>query len=325
MEGGYSMTTSSLDVTAAGTPSARPACGARVKAFWFERDTGAGRLDFGLATDRLALDQAFRLQHDQYVAQGYMDPHPSQWRLSIYNALPCTRVFVARDDGRVVATMSVINDSRLSLPMAEIYGDELRTFRGENRQVAEVSGLAVHPAYQKSGLAILLRLIRMVLIYSIEKALVGDLCITVNPHHEAFYRKAFGFESMGGLKQYGKVNGAPALALRLDLDRLRGFIADLRTGHPVESEVYTFLFKPEAFEPALARLDADLAQAFPRLEDMRYFFSRHEAGTTMSPAVRAYVEWCWKSAEAADTRTAQVGAADDFAGAFEPDLALQLA
>jgi len=223
------------------------------------------------------------------------------------------------------ALASVINDSRLSLPMAEIYGDELRTFRGEDRQLAEVSGLAVHPAYQKSGLAILLRLIRMVLIYSIETALVGDLCITVNPHHEAFYRKAFGFESIGGLKQYGKVNGAPAVALRLDLDTLRGFIADLRAGHPVESEVYTFLFKPEALEPALARLDADLAQAFPRLEDVRYFFSRHEAGTTMSPAVRAYVEWYWKSAEAVDARTAQVGAADDFAGAFEPDLALQLA
>jgi predicted N-acetyltransferase YhbS len=319
------MTTSSAGASEAETFPTRPASGSRVKAFWFERDSVAGRLDFGLATDRFTLDQAFRLQHDQYVAQGYMDTHPSHWRLSIYNALPCTRVFVARDDGRVVATMSVINDSRLSLPMAEIYTEELRRLRGEDRQLAEVSGLAVHPAYQKSGLAILLRLIRMVLIYSIETALVEDLCITVNPHHEAFYRKAFGFESMGGLKHYGKVNGAPALALRLDLDVLRGVIADLREGRPIDSEVYTFLFKPEAFEPALARLDADLTQAFPRLEDVRYFFSRHEAGTTMSPAVRAYIDWCWKSTEAADPRTLQVGMADDFAGAFEPDLALQLA
>jgi len=319
------MTTSSVDATATETVPTRPACGARVKAFWFERDTVASQLDFGLATDRFALDQAFRLQHDQYVAQGYMDRHPSQWRLSIYNALPCTRVFVARDDGRVVGTMSVINDSRLSLPMAEIYGDELRKFRGENRQLAEVSGLAVHPDYQKSGLAILLRLIRVVLIYSIETALVEDLCITVNPHHEAFYRKAFGFESIGSLKHYGKVNGAPALALRLDLDVLRGHIADLRDGRPVDSNVYTFLFKPEAFEPALARLDADLAQAFPCLEDVRYFLSRHEVGTTMSPAVRAYIEWCWRSAEAADARTLPADTADDFPGAFEPDLALQLA
>jgi hypothetical protein len=93
----------------------------------------------------------------------------------------------------------------------------------------------------------------------------------------------------------------------------------------VDSEVYTFLFKPEAFEPVLARLDADLAQAFPRLEDVRYFFSRHEAGTTMSPAVRAYIDWCWKSTETTDPRTLQEGMADDLVGAFEPDLALQLA
>jgi hypothetical protein len=41
--------------------------------------------------------------------------------------------------------------------------------------------------------------------------------------------------------------------------------------------------------------------------------------------VRAYIDWCWKSTETADPRTLQVGMADEFAGAFEPDLALQLA
>ena len=89
-------------------------------------------------------------------------------------------------------------------------------------------------------------------------AAVGDLCIAINPHHESFYRKAFGFEPIGGLKQYGKVNGAPALALRLDLDLLRTFISELRDGHPVESDVYTFLFSPGAIEPAIARLEADM-------------------------------------------------------------------
>jgi predicted N-acetyltransferase YhbS len=296
-----------------------------VKAFWFERDTIAHRLEFGLATNRHTLDQAFRLQHDQYVAQGYMEPQPSGWRLSVHNALPSTRVFVALDNDRVVATMSVIVDSRLGLPMAEIYADELREFRGLRRQLAEVSGIAVHPDYQKSGLAILLRLIRIVLLYSIEMAALGNLCIAVNPHHEAFYRKAFGFESIGGLKQYGKVNGAPALALRLDLEVLRGFMSELRDGHPVDSDVYNFLFSPGAVEPAMARLQADLAQAFPRLEDVRYFFSRHEPGTKTSPAEWAYFESCWNTVAPVKPRTPLVGAAADFSDAFEPDLRLQVA
>jgi predicted N-acetyltransferase YhbS len=295
-----------------------------VKASWFERDTTADRLGFGLATNRHTLDQAFRLQHDQYVAQGYMDSHPSGWRLSVHNALPSTRVFVALDNDRVVGTVSVIVDSRLGLPMAEIYADELREFRGLRRQLAEVSGLAVHPDYQKSGLAILLRLIRLVLLHSIDMVGAGDLCIAINPHHESFYRKAFGFQLIGGLKQYGKVNGAPALALRLDLDVLRSFISELREGHPVESEVYTFLFSPGAVEPAMARLEADAARDFPRSEDVGYFFSRHEAGTKMSAAERTYVESCWNSIAPVEPRPPQVDAADGASDVFEPYLKLHM-
>jgi GNAT superfamily N-acetyltransferase len=292
------------------TVSSRPPRGSRMKASWFERDPIAERLDFGLAMDRHTLDQAFRLQHDQYVAQGYMDSHPSGWRLSVHCALPSTRVFVARDNDRVVATVAVIVDSLFGLPMAEIYEDELCGFRGPRHNLAEVSGLAVHPDYQKSGLAILLRLIRMVLLYSVEMAGLSDLCIAVNPHHAAFYRKAFYFEDIGGLKQYGKVNGAPALALRLDLDLLRTFISDLRHGHPVESEVYTFLFNPRAVKPAMARLEADVEQAFPQFGDIKYFFSRHEAGHKVTKAQRAYLEQCWSS------HTAEV---------FEPGLGLAVA
>jgi GNAT superfamily N-acetyltransferase len=286
--------TTSLMESRAETVSSRPPRGSRLKASGFERDPIAEHLDFGLALDRHTLDQAFRLQHDQYVAQGYMDPHPSGWRLSVHTALPSTRVFVARDNDRVVATVAVIVDSPLGLPMAEIYEEELRGFRGPRHNLAEVSGLAVHPDYQKSGLAILLRLIRMVLLYSIEIAGLSDLCIAVNPHHAAFYRKGFYFQSFGDLKYYGKVNGAPALALHLDLDLLRAFISDLRMGHPVESEVYTFLFSPGAVEPAMSRLEADLARAFPHIGDVNYFLSRHEAGTKMSGGERAYLEECWK-------------------------------
>ena len=311
------MTTSLIETREAETDASRPPCGSRVKAHWFERDTIAERLDFGLATDRRTLDQAFRLQHDQYVAQGYMDSHPSGWRLSVHNALPSTRVFVARDNDRVVATVALIVDSPLGLPMAEIYEDELRRFRGPRHKLAEVSGLAVHPDYQRSGLAILLRLIRMVLLDSIHVADLSDLCIAVNPHHAAFYRKAFYFQPIGGLKYYGKVNGAPALALQLDLDLLRTFICDLCDGHPVESEVYTFLFSRGAVEPAMARLEADLAQAFPQLGDVMYFFSRHEAGNKLSAVERAYLEECWSSLASPKAHTVQGGTVDS-PGTSEP-------
>src|SRR5882724_13238169 len=133
--------------------------GSRVKACWFEQDDRAEGLDFGLATDRDTFEQAFRLQHDQYVAQGYMDPHPTGLRLNIHSALPSTRVFVAKADGRVVGTMTLIVDSQLGLPMDQIYAGDLGGIRSERHQLTEASGLALDPDCQRSGVAILMRLI----------------------------------------------------------------------------------------------------------------------------------------------------------------------
>jgi hypothetical protein len=260
----------------------------RLKACWFENSQTADDLDFGLATDRNALEQSLRLQHDQYVAQGYMDPHPSGWRLNLHNALPTTRVFVARDQDRVVGTMTLIEDSRLGLPMDEIYVDELQGLRNQQRVLAEVSGLALHPDYQIAGIPILLRLIRMLVLYASEIAHLSDLCIAINPRHAAFYQKAFHFRPIGGLKQYGKVNGAPAVALRLDLTLAQTLIGELCGGHPVIGEVYSFLFGPRHLEPAMTRLAADMTEAASQLsEQLVYFFSRHEAWATASSDDRA--------------------------------------
>jgi hypothetical protein len=259
----------------------------RLKAVWFRNDEAADCLDFGLATDPSSLAQAFRLQHDQYVAHAYMDPHPSGWRLSLYNALPETRVFVARSDDRVVATMTLIPDSPLGLPMDEIYADELRQLRDEGRDLAEVSGLAMDSAYQASGIAILLRLTRMMVIQAVQTE--SDLCIAVNPHHAAFYRKAFHFQAIGGLKQYRKVNGAPAVALRLDLALARSLMNELRAGHPMISEVHGFLFDPVNVEQVIARLAEDSARALSGEELLEFFFSRHDALREASEADRRYI------------------------------------
>jgi hypothetical protein len=263
----------------------------RLKAAWFQNDSLADGLDFGLATDRRTLEQAFRLQHDQYVAHGYMDAHPSGWRLSLHNALSATRVFVARAGGRVVGTMTLIADSPLGLPMEETYTDELRRLRNARGSLAEVSALAMDREYQSSGVPILLRMIRMLVIYAAQTE--SDLCIAVNPHHAAFYRKAFHFQEIGGLRQYGKVNGAPAVALRLDLALARSLMSELRDGHRVISKVYEFLFHPANVEAVRTRLVEDLRRVIPLRERVEYFFSRHEVWTEASEADRAHILAGW--------------------------------
>ncbi len=68
--------------------------------------------------DRRELQHALRLVHDNYVDCGYMSPHPSGFRLSVYYAMPSTRTFISVVDDEVIATVSLFCDSPLALPMA---------------------------------------------------------------------------------------------------------------------------------------------------------------------------------------------------------------
>src|SRR5512144_830205 len=117
------MSASPLQIMRAQPGSSPTTSRSRLKAAWFQNDPLADGLDFGLATDRRTLEQAFRLQHDQYVAHCYMDAHPSGWRLRLHNALSAPRVFVARSGGRVVGTMTLVADFPIGLPRDEIYAD----------------------------------------------------------------------------------------------------------------------------------------------------------------------------------------------------------
>jgi hypothetical protein len=298
---------------------------ARLKTCWWNEDSLSESLDLGLSTDRDTLEQAFRLVHDQYVARGYMSPAPSGWRLSLHNALPSTRVFVARSGGRVVGTLTLIPDSPLGLPMSEIYSDELAALRQSGRRIGEVSALVVDPEYKQIGMAILMRLIRMMIIYAAEAAGLEDLCIAINPHHAALYRKAFDFQTIGPIKHYGKVNGAPAVALRLDLGLVRALIRELKKeDHPDLAAVYGFLLGPDVCSEILAGITSDLVRGSFSRDHFEYFFRRHSAWLEASAADRAHVLSHYASRQAEEPAPSLAGLLSF--GEFElPTLALAAA
>ena len=154
--------------------------------------------------------------HDRYVERGYCDPAPDGRRTSFHHALDTTRVFVARDAGQVVGTLTLIPDARCAPPMAEIYREELSGLGTARGRLAEVSGLAVAAGLGRRGMEVLLSLVRRVVAYATRVAALDALCIAVHPRHAAFYAR-LGFRRIGEAKAYRTVNDAPAVALALDL------------------------------------------------------------------------------------------------------------
>ncbi len=244
----------------------------RPREWWSDEDL-VGHVEFDLARDVETFDGAFRLIHDQYVSRGYMAPRPSGRRLNLHNALPTTKVFVATVAARVVGTVTLVEDSSLGLPMDEIYASELERFRRARRCLGEVSGLATDPGWRSLGLAILVRLMRMLVVYAAKVAGLDSLCIAVNPRHVGFYRRCLRFRQFGELKSFAKVNGAPAVALSLDLVGVRALIDRARDGSGAGDGLVDFFCGAESYRRVMERLCLHLAGARLTAEQFSRLFA----------------------------------------------------
>jgi hypothetical protein len=249
------------------------------------------RFQFGVARKTAALDAAFGLVHDQYVWRGFLDaPHPSGRRVNLRHALPTTRVFVARDGARVVGTATLIPDSPLGLPMDEVFADQLDAIRLSNRCAAEVSALAMDADRRAHGVPVLIRLLRMILLYAAEVARLDDLVLVVRPQHAAFYQQSFACRPIGPARDYPKVHIVGAVALHLDLHEVRALIRAIQAGQAPASRTQAFLYSPDACQTVLTQLGRELRGPALTADQFEHFFRGDDVLTGAPPAQRAYVE-----------------------------------
>ena len=158
--------------------------------------------------------------YQNYRSRDYIPPNSSGLRLTIFNAFPSTVTFVGVIHGEVIATVSLIPDTPVGLPMDEIYHDEVQALRDAGRRLIEVTMLADRRLSVQRSLAMVLALMKLVFDYATLSLKATDLCITVNPHHDKFYHEYLLFTPLGGLRAYPSVSGNPAIARRLDLERV---------------------------------------------------------------------------------------------------------
>jgi hypothetical protein len=169
-------------------------------------------IEVKLASEPEEWEQAFRLVAENYQERGYELNTAKAYRFTAYHALPDTRVFVAKQEGRVVATFSLVADNDLlGLPLEALYGDEVAAMRRDGRRLGEVTSLAAAALGQREFLTVFMAMIRLMCQYHLSQ--VGDTwVITVNPRHKAFYTRLIGAERLGPCRPYASVGDAPAEA-----------------------------------------------------------------------------------------------------------------
>jgi hypothetical protein len=181
-----------------------------------------------IASEPEEWDQAFALVAANYKESGYEAPTDKPYRFTPYHALPDTTVFVAKREGRVIATFTLVADNDLlGLPLESLYADEVAALRNEGRRVAEITSLAFTELGQREFLQVFVAMIRLLQQYHVSRG--GDTwVITVNPRHRTFYCKMLGARQLGECKAYSAVAGAPAEAYWVDQEMMR---ANAPRGH----------------------------------------------------------------------------------------------
>jgi GNAT superfamily N-acetyltransferase len=175
------------------------------------------RLELKVAETQEELEACFRILHDAYVASGFMKPAESGMRVTMYHALPTTTTLCAKYDGRVVGTMSMIREGVFGFPLQSVF--DLSDVRARQGQIAEISALAVHPDFRKTGGAILFPLMKFMYEYCTKYFDTRHLVIAVNPDKIELYESLLFFERLQEtvVDKYDFANGAPAVGAALDL------------------------------------------------------------------------------------------------------------
>jgi hypothetical protein len=179
-----------------------------------------GGIVYKVANNHHERASAFQLVHNAYIDAGLMRTNALQMRVMPHHLLATTAVFVALDNDRVIATITLVGDGRLGLPMESVYAQEVSDLRRPSCWVGEVSALASAPAATGiAGLDVVVGLMRLMAQFSRRHGL-EHLLVAVHPRHARFYRRCLGFKTLGGEKPYPSVCNRPAVALHLDLSRL---------------------------------------------------------------------------------------------------------
>jgi len=175
---------------------------------------GIGRdIAVKFASERSEWEEAFHLVAANYRAVGYEAASSRPLRMTLYHALPDTKILVAKHAGHVVATFSIVLDNTLlGLPMESSYREEITALRNQGHRLMETTSLADTGLSLREFRQVFMTMIRVGMQYHTAQG--GDsYVITVVPRHKNFYAKVLGFLPLGPLRSYAFAQDTPTEAL----------------------------------------------------------------------------------------------------------------
>jgi hypothetical protein len=183
-------------------------------------------ITYRLAVTQEELEQAFALVWKNYVDVGLHKADASGLRLTKYNLLPGSKVFIAvarleeqaggktRTEEKVIGTLTVIQDSCLGLPAEEVCRNHIISLRHQGGRLAEFIALASNQDGKDNR--VVMKLFRLAYEYCRRNG-IAQIIASLTEHHIGFYRRFMGFRPLGDLREYRMANGTAVQVHQLDV------------------------------------------------------------------------------------------------------------
>lgn len=177
------------------------------------------RLIIRLACSGDEIAAANHLVCENYVDAGIWNDD-RKFQQSPYHHSEARAVIIALEDGDVVATASIIVDSKFGLPADTFQPRLMRGFRLAGDRLAEVSALAVAKSYRHDR-SLVLFLYKYLYQYSFHYVGIDRFVASSTPRHAIFYESVCGFQRLTPVSDYSFVRvDAQFLTAHLIRDRL---------------------------------------------------------------------------------------------------------
>ena len=173
-------------------------------------------LDYGVATTLDQVLAAWHLVYTSYRRLGLIKKN--EWELHAVPQVIQSKSFVITGTirGEVASTLTIMHDGDGGLPIETVYEDEIASLRNAGSCLLEVGLLADRREEISRTIDSLMSLFRFPWFNARYSGC--DIVCGVHPHHVNFYKKMFGFETIGPTRSYARVGHHAVVLLQLSIE-----------------------------------------------------------------------------------------------------------
>lgn len=172
------------------------------------------------ATSKQDMEGVYRLLHDAYVQQGYVESQNEQQLL--YNAefdnIPETTVLIVEASGLLLGTVSITVDGPSGLPVDKDFGTTCNLIRKRQEILACAWRLVTRYGYADER-KLVMTLIGEAVQVALRRKVQICLC-ALNPKHQHFYSRLLGMKTISMCRSMKSLRNAPGICMRCDTAKL---------------------------------------------------------------------------------------------------------